>query len=72
VARAQQAPEDLPVDLLRAEAVLVRRDGHVPPLAPLYDAPYRVLTSRVSRYWSQNACDPGIDSFWYKTTKKHY
>jgi hypothetical protein len=44
VARAQQAPEDLPVDLLRAEAVLVRRDGHVPPLAPLYNGPYRVLT----------------------------
>jgi hypothetical protein len=44
VARAQQAPEDLPVDLLQAEAVLVRRDGHVPPLAPLYDGPYRVLT----------------------------
>jgi hypothetical protein len=35
---------NLPVDLLRAEAVLVHRDGHVPPLAPLYDGPYRVLT----------------------------
>jgi hypothetical protein len=44
VARAQQAPEDLPADLLRAEAVLVRRDGHMPPLALLYDGPYRVLT----------------------------
>jgi hypothetical protein len=44
VARTQQAPEDLPVALLRAEAVLVRRDGHVLPLAPLYDGPYRVLT----------------------------
>jgi Integrase core domain len=44
VARAQQAPEDLTADLLRAEAVLVRRDGHVPPLAPLYNGPYCVLT----------------------------
>jgi hypothetical protein len=29
------------------------------------------LWSRVSRYWNQNACDPGKDTFWYKTTKKH-
>jgi hypothetical protein len=44
MARAQQAPEDLPADLLHAEVVLVLNDGHVPPLAPLYDGPYRVLT----------------------------
>jgi hypothetical protein len=44
VARSQQAPEDLPVDLLRAEAVLVHRDCHVPPLAPLYDGTHRVMT----------------------------
>jgi hypothetical protein len=25
------------------------------------------LPIRVSRYWNQNACDPGIDTFWYKT-----
>jgi hypothetical protein len=30
-----------------------------------------LLCTRVSRYWNQNACDPGIDTFWYKTTKKH-
>ena len=24
--------------------VLVRRDGHVPPLSPLYEGPYKVLT----------------------------
>jgi hypothetical protein len=29
------------------------------------------ICTRVSRYWNQNACDPGIDTFWYKTTKKH-
>jgi transposase InsO family protein len=44
VARAQQAPEDLPADLLRVEEVLVRRDDHVPPLEWLYNGPYRVLT----------------------------
>jgi hypothetical protein len=44
VARAHQAPEDLPADLLRDEAVLVLHDGHVPPLVPLYDGPYLMLT----------------------------
>jgi hypothetical protein len=44
VARAQRAPEDLPADLLRAKAVLVGRDDHMPPLEPLYDGPYHVLT----------------------------
>jgi hypothetical protein len=44
VDRAQRAPEYLPANLLRAEAVLVRRDGHVLPLEPLYNSPYRVLT----------------------------
>ena len=32
-----------PAELLAASHVLVRRDGHVPPLAPLYDGPYAVL-----------------------------
>ena len=36
-------PTELPADLLDATHVLVRRDGHVPPLAPLYDGPYTVL-----------------------------
>jgi hypothetical protein len=44
VARTQQAPEDLSADLLLAEAVLICRDSHMPPLVPLYDGPYRVLT----------------------------
>ena len=33
----------LPAALLSATYVLVRRDGHVPPLTPLYDGPYKVL-----------------------------
>lgn len=36
-------PTELPPDLLNAEYVLVRRDGHVPPLSPLYDGPFKVL-----------------------------
>jgi hypothetical protein len=37
------APQDLPEDLLLAKHVLVRRDGHVPPLAATYDGPFLVL-----------------------------
>jgi hypothetical protein len=42
-------PDKLPADLLRAPAVLVRRDGHEPPLEPLYNGPYQVLAH--SRDW---------------------
>jgi hypothetical protein len=44
MAKAQLAPEDLPADLLHAEAVLVHHNGHMPPLDPLYDSPFGVLT----------------------------
>jgi hypothetical protein len=37
------APVTLPEELLLARFVLVRRDGAQPPLAPLYDGPFRVL-----------------------------
>ena len=40
----------LPPALLMADMVLVRRDGHKPPLAPLYDGPYKVLV-RTPRYF---------------------
>jgi hypothetical protein len=36
-------PVALPEDLLLAQYVLVRRDGHQPPLSPAYDGPYLVL-----------------------------
>jgi hypothetical protein len=36
-------PAALPEDLLLACYVLVRRDGHQPPLSPTYDGPYVVL-----------------------------
>jgi hypothetical protein len=37
------APLQLPEDLLQARHVLVRKDGHVPPLAAAYDGPFLVL-----------------------------
>jgi hypothetical protein len=44
------APQQLPEDLLLAKHVLVRRDGHVPPLAAAYDGPFLVL-ERFLRYF---------------------
>jgi hypothetical protein len=38
-----QPPRDLPTDLAAARLVFVRRDGHVPPLTPLYEGPYSVV-----------------------------
>jgi hypothetical protein len=38
-ARARYVPDELSADLLHAPAVLVRRDGHVLPLEPLYGSP---------------------------------
>jgi len=43
IASGARAPTQLPAALLSATYVLVRRDGHVPPLTPLYDGPYKVL-----------------------------
>ncbi len=37
------APLQLPEELLLARHVLIRRDGHAPPLAATYDGPYLVL-----------------------------
>jgi hypothetical protein len=37
------APLQLPEELLLARHVLIRKDGHVPPLAFAYDGPYLVL-----------------------------
>ena len=35
--------EQLPAALTSCPMVLVRREGHVPPLTPLYEGPYKVL-----------------------------
>jgi hypothetical protein len=42
-AAAHRPPQQLPDDLACAPTVFVRRDGHVPPLQPLYDGPYTVI-----------------------------
>ncbi len=42
-AAARRPPPDLPDALTRATSVFIRRDGHMPPLQPLYDGPYTVL-----------------------------
>ena len=42
-AENRKAPVQLPSDLAATRYVLVRRDGHIPPLTPLYDGPYLVL-----------------------------
>jgi len=36
-------PQQVPISLTTCPMVLVRRDGHVPPLSPLYEGPYKVL-----------------------------
>ena len=41
--RPPPPPPALPADLLAADMVLVRVDGHKPPLAPLYAGPYKVI-----------------------------
>ena len=42
-AENRKAPVQLPSDLAATRYVLVHRDGHIPPLTPLYDGPYLVL-----------------------------
>jgi hypothetical protein len=44
------APQQLPEELLLTKHVLIRKDGHVPPLAASYDGPYLVL-KRSLRYF---------------------
>ena len=36
-------PSYIPNDLNKARFVFIRRDGHIPPLSPLYDGPYKVV-----------------------------
>jgi hypothetical protein len=42
-AAGRRPPPQLPDDLARAPTMFMRRDGHVPPLQPLYDGPYAVI-----------------------------
>ena len=38
-------PEQIPTSLYSCLMVLIHKDGHVPPLAPLYEGPYKVFIS---------------------------
>ena len=40
-------PQQVPISLATCPMVLVRRDGHFPPLSPLYEGPYKVLSLQV-------------------------
>jgi hypothetical protein len=42
-----------PSSLFTAPQVLVRRDAHCPPLSPLYDGPYTVITRSPSHFTIQ-------------------
>jgi hypothetical protein len=44
------APETLLAALLTAPTVFVRCDGHVPPLTPLYDGPFAVLSRSAQHF----------------------
>jgi hypothetical protein len=48
-AQNRDMPDELPVDLMHASAVLVHQGGHMPPLELLFDSPYCVLAH--SRDW---------------------
>ena len=52
-AASRLPPPELPDALVRAPTVLVRRDGHVPPLQPLYDGPYTVLRRSLHHFTLQ-------------------
>ena len=43
-------PQQIPVFLATCPMVLVRKDGHVPPLAPLYEGPYKVISRSLKTF----------------------
>ncbi len=55
-ADSSAAPDAIPDALRTAERVLVRRDGHNTPLAPLYDGPYTVV-QRGARFFKLQVGD---------------
>ena len=43
-------PQQIPISLATCPMVLVRKDGHVPPLAPLYEGPYKVISRSLKTF----------------------
>ena len=42
--KADTLPEVIPAELSSCPMVFIHKDGHVAPLAPLYEGPYKVLS----------------------------
>ncbi len=59
-AAACRPPPQLPDDLAHAPMIFVRRDGHVPPLQPLYDGPYTVIRRSLHQSYSADCAAQGL------------
>ena len=46
-------PSELPAELMSAQKVFLRRDGHHGPLDAVWDGPYRVLQRSHHVFWLQ-------------------
>ena len=59
---AQVHPTELPAALLNASHVLVCWDGHMPPLATLYDGPYTILGQAAQYFTIQSGAKDEVVS----------
>ena len=50
---ADTLPEVIPAELSSCPMVFIRKDGHVAPLAPLYEGPYKVLAHSLKTFQLQ-------------------
>ena len=50
---ADTLPEVIPAELSSCPMVFIRKDGHVAPLAPLYQGPYNVLSCSLKTFQLQ-------------------
>ena len=50
---ADTLPEVIPAELSSCPMVFIRKDGHVAPLAPLYEGPYKVLSRSLKPFQLQ-------------------
>ncbi|XP_023320310.1 uncharacterized protein LOC111695285 [Eurytemora carolleeae] len=50
---AENLPEVIPAELSSCPMVFIRKDGHVAPLAPLYEGPYKVLSRSLKTFQLQ-------------------
>ena len=50
---AAELPETIPSSLSSCPMVFIRKDGHIAPLAPLYEGPYKVLSRSLKTFQLQ-------------------